>query len=100
MRSLPMSAILVKMPPQMRSTVAPRLSPMAKPMKLAPTSSDGMNIMIPIMKNNSTLTKSMPIDMPDCSGIAKVFRASPRRLANAVRLLARVLIRIPNHATL
>jgi hypothetical protein len=28
-----MSAILVKMPPAMRSAEAPRLSPMAKPMK-------------------------------------------------------------------
>jgi len=33
MRSAPMSAILVKMPPQMRRAEAPRDSPMAKPMK-------------------------------------------------------------------
>ncbi len=36
MRSAPMSAILVKMPPAMRSTAAPSDSPIAKPMKHGP----------------------------------------------------------------
>jgi hypothetical protein len=36
MRSEPMSAILVKMPPAMRSAEAPSDSPMAKPMKQEP----------------------------------------------------------------
>jgi hypothetical protein len=35
-RSLPMSAILVKIPPAMRSAEAPSDSPMAKPMKQDP----------------------------------------------------------------
>jgi len=35
-RSEPMSAILVKMPPAMRRADAPSDSPMAKPMKQAP----------------------------------------------------------------
>ena len=35
-KSLPMSAILVKMPPAMRSADAPSDSPMAKPMKQGP----------------------------------------------------------------
>ena len=35
-RSAPMSAILVKMPPAMRSAAAPSDSPMAKPMKQGP----------------------------------------------------------------
>ena len=35
-RSEPMSAILVKMPPAMRSAAAPSDSPMAKPMKQGP----------------------------------------------------------------
>ena len=35
-RSAPMSAILVKMPPATRSTAAPSDSPMAKPMKQGP----------------------------------------------------------------
>jgi hypothetical protein len=36
MRSEPMSAIFVKMPPAMRSAEAPSDSPMAKPMKHGP----------------------------------------------------------------
>src|SRR5438132_50498 len=36
MRSEPMSAILVKMPPAIRSAAAPRDSPIAKPMKHGP----------------------------------------------------------------
>jgi peptide/nickel transport system ATP-binding protein len=36
MRSEPMSAILVKIPPQIRRAEAPRDSPMAKPMNAAP----------------------------------------------------------------
>ena len=43
-RSEPMSAILVKMPPQIRRTDAPRDSPIANPMKQGPTSSRGRNI--------------------------------------------------------
>jgi hypothetical protein len=35
-RSDPMSAILVKMPPAIRSAAAPSDSPMAKPMKQGP----------------------------------------------------------------
>jgi hypothetical protein len=35
-RSEPMSAILVKMPPAMRSAAAPSDSPIAKPMKHGP----------------------------------------------------------------
>jgi len=42
MRSEPMSAILVKMPPQILSALAPRDSPIAKPMKLGPARSLGM----------------------------------------------------------
>ena len=72
---------------------------MANPIKLAPTSDDGMNIKMAIMQNSSTLTSSMPIDIPDCSGIESVASALPARLANAVRLLACVLMRMPNQAT-
>ncbi len=36
MRSAPMSAIFVKMPPAMRSAAAPSDSPIAKPMKQGP----------------------------------------------------------------
>src|SRR3546814_9433428 len=70
-RSAPMSAILVKMPPQMRSAEAPSDSPMAKPMKHGPTSADGRNARMQIMKNNSTHTSSSPTLMPDWSGIIR-----------------------------
>ena len=68
-RSAPISAILVKIPPQMRRAAAPSDSPMAKPMNDGPTSSDGRNIRMQIMKNSSTDTSSMPIDMPERSGM-------------------------------
>src|SRR5216110_3774555 len=67
-RSEPMSAIFVKMPPQMRSTLAPSDSPMANPMKQGPTNSRGRNIKMQIMKNSSTATSSSPTLMPERSG--------------------------------
>src|SRR5438445_1061799 len=98
-RSLPMSAIFVKMPPQMRSTDAPSDSPMAKPMKHGPTSSRGRNMRMQIMKNNSTATSSRPTRMPERSGMPSVARGLPLSAENAVRELATVLMRMPNHAT-
>src|SRR6478609_6943684 len=68
-RSEPMSAILVKIPPQIRSTEAPSDSPMAKPMKHGPMSSRGRNIRMQIMKNNSTATSNKPMLMPERSGM-------------------------------
>ena len=94
-----MSAIFVKMPPQMRSTVAPSDSPMAKPMKQGPTRLFGRNTRMLIMKNNSTETSSNPMLMPDCSGMDNVRSGFPFSAENAVRLLACVLMRMPNHAT-
>src|SRR4051812_24400996 len=98
MRSEPMSAILVKMPPQMRSTDAPNDSPMANPMKQGPTSSRGRNTRMQIMKNNSTQTSSRPTLMPERSGMSSVASALPLREENAVREFATVLIRMPNQA--
>ncbi len=49
--------------------------------------------------NSSTLMSSIPMLMPALSGIAKAGNAFPLRLANAVRELAKVLIRMPNQAT-
>src|SRR5437867_4277818 len=69
-RSEPMSAILVKIPPAMRKAAAPRLSPIAKPMKHGPAYSPGTNNRIKSMMSNSTLIKSMPMLMPAFSGIA------------------------------
>src|SRR5580704_2742909 len=99
MRSEPMSAILVKMPPQMRRTLAPRDSPMAKPMKQGPTSSPGRNFRMQIMKNNSTETSNMPTLMPERSGMPSVARGLPLSAEKAARELATVLMRMPNHAT-
>src|ERR1700744_1219561 len=63
-RSDPMSAILVKIPPPMRSTEAPSDSPMAKPMKQGPASLGGMKAKMPIMQASSTQTSNRPMLMP------------------------------------
>src|ERR1700744_2666122 len=97
-RSEPMSAILVKMPPQMRSTDAPSDSPMAKPMKQGPMRSRGRNIRMQIMKNNSTATSNSPMLIPERSGMPSVAKGLPLSAENAVRELEMVLMRIPNHA--
>ena len=98
-RSLPMSAIFVKMPPQMRSTLAPSDSPIAKPMKHGPTRLFGKKTRMLIMKKSSTQTSSRPTLMPERSGMPTIAAGLPRNAANAVRLLAVVLMRMPNHAT-
>src|SRR5882762_139138 len=97
-RSEPMSAILVKIPPQMRSTDAPSDSPMTKPMKHGPVSWP-RNIRMQIMKNNSTATSSRPTLMPERNGMPSVASGLPLSAENAVRELATVLMRMPNHAT-
>ena len=99
MRSEPMSAILVKMPPAMRRAEAPSDSPMANPMKQAPAYSRGTYSRIRSMMRSSTLMSSMPTLMPARRGMEYTGKASPRRLAKAVRELANVLMRMPNQAT-
>ena len=94
-----MSAILVKMPPAIRSAAAPSDSPMAKPRKQAPATSAGMKSRIASMKSSSTEISIIPTLIPERSGMSQTGQALPRRLANAVRELARVLIRMPNQAT-
>src|SRR5246127_406539 len=98
-RSEPMSAILVKMPPQMRSALAPSDSPMAKPMKHGPTRALGRKTRMQIMKNNSTHTSSSPTLMPERKGMPRVASGLPRSAENAVREFAVVLMRMPNQAT-
>ena len=83
-----MSAILVKMPPPMRSAAAPSDSPMAKPMKHGPARVGGMNSRMPIMQTSSTQTSSRPMLMPERSGMSSVCSELPRSEANAARLLA------------
>ncbi|CAM5792353.1 hypothetical protein CPER28S_03018 [Cellulomonas persica] len=94
-----MSAILVKMPPAMRSALAPSDSPIAKPMKHAPAISRGRNMRMISIISSSRLISTMPIDMPALSGMRCRGSGLPRRLANATRLLASVFTRMPNHAT-
>ena len=94
-----MSAILVKMPPAMRSAEAPSDSPIAKPRKQAPAYSPGMNSRMASMNSSSTEISIMPTLMPERSGMSHTGNALPLRLANAVRELASVLMRMPYHAT-
>ncbi len=51
------------------------------------------------MMNNSVEISSMPMEMPDFIGMAYTGNALPSKEANAVRLLASVLMRMPNQAT-
>src|ERR1051325_4017550 len=97
-RSDPMSAILVKMPPQMRTTLAPSDSPMAKPIKQGPARSL-RKMRMQIMKNNSTATSSKPTLLPQRSGMPRVASGLPFSAEKAVRELDVVLMRMPNQAT-
>src|SRR5215212_9023394 len=99
MRSEPMSAIFVKMPPAIRSAAAPSDSPMAKPMNTGPAYSAGTNRRMQSMITSSVEISSMPMDIPARSGIEYVGNGLPRSDANAVREFANVLMRMPNHAT-
>lgn len=94
-----MSAILVKMPPAIRSAEAPSDSPTANPMKHAPATSAGRNSRMTSIISSSRLISTIPIDMPDCSGMRCTGSGRPASDANAVRELASVLTRMPNHAT-
>jgi len=99
MRSEPMSAIFVKMPPAMRSAEAPSDSPMAKPRNDAPAASLGTNSRMMSIMISSTQIRSTPMLMPACSGISYTWSGLPLSDANAVRLFAYVFMRMPNHAT-
>src|SRR5206468_12361312 len=99
MRSDPMSAIFVKMPPAMRSAAAPSDSPIAKPMKHGPAYSCGTKSRIASMIRSSVEMSSMPMDMPALRGIEYVGKGLPFSDAKAVREFAKVLMRMPNHAT-
>jgi len=86
------------MPPAMRSAEAPRDSPMAKPMKHEPAISAGRNSMMASIANSSTEISIMPTLMPERIGMSWQAYGLPRSDANAVRLLAKVLTRMPYHA--
>ena len=69
MRSEPMSAIFVKMPPQILRTLAPSDSPMAKPTKQAPALSGFTKRNMESIMISSTLTRRRPMLIPDWRGI-------------------------------
>src|SRR6516162_7764873 len=98
-RSEPMSAILVKIPPAMRRAEAPSDSPMAKPRKPMPTIWRSTKSRMMTIITSSSEIRNRPIDIPARRGILTTSQGSPRRAANAVRALANVLTRIPYHAT-
>ncbi len=98
-RSEPMSAIFVKMPPAIRRAEAPSDSPMAKPRKQTPTIWRFTNNRMMTIITSSSEIRNRPIDIPDRSGIFTTSHGSPRSEANAVRQLAYVLMRMPYHAT-
>ncbi len=99
-RSEPISAILVNIPPAIRNALAPRDSPMAKPIKLAPASSRGTNIKMANIIISSTQINSTPMLIPASRPIFKSLRGFLSRLENADRLLASVFMRMPYQATL
>ena len=98
-KSEPISAIFVKIPPATRSADAPSDSPIAKPIKHAPASSPGTNSKITSIMINSIDTSKTPILMPACSGMFKIFSGLPFKAVNAVLEFANVFILIPNQAT-
>ena len=87
-RSDPMSAILVKMPPAIRSAAAPSDSPMAKPMKQGPANSPGTKRRMMSMRTSSTAIRSIPMLIPALRGISSVGYGFPFSPAKAVRELA------------
>jgi len=98
MRSEPISAIFVKIPPAILSAEAPRDSPIAKPMKQGPARSFEKNkdadhkekLNTDKEKTNAHTGFERNIDYPT---------GFPARDAKAVRAFAFVLILMPNHAT-
>ncbi len=69
-RSEPMSAILVKMPPAMRSAEAPSDSPIAKPRKQAVAMSAGTNMRMASIMISSVEMSTMPTLMPERIGMS------------------------------
>jgi hypothetical protein len=93
-----MSAILVKMPPAMRSAAAPSDSPMAKPMKQGRRSRRDE-------EQDAEHDQQLDRDEQHADAHAGLQRdrvgreGLPAALAKAVRELANVLTRMPNQAT-
>ena len=87
------------MPPATLSAEAPKLSPIAKPIKQAPARFPGTNNKITSIKINSTETSKTPMLMPAFKGTFKQFKGFDFRAKNEVLAFANVFILIPNQAT-
>ena len=98
-RSEPISAIFVKIPPATRSAEAPKDSPIAKPIKHAPASSPGTNSKMISIIINSIDTSKTPMLIPALRGMLRMFSGFPLSAVNAVLEFASVFILIPNQAT-
>ena len=81
-KSEPMSAILVKIPPAIRSTEAPSDSPIAKPKKQYPTMLRGTKSKMIIIITNSSEIKNNPTEIPERNGI---FTTSHGRFFNEAK---------------
>ena len=98
-KSDPISAILVKIPPAILSAEAPSDSPIAKPIKQAPAKCPGISNKITNIIINSIHTNITPMLIPAFKGIFKRLSGFFSNEANAIRELASVFIRIPKAAT-
>ena len=98
-RSEPISAIFVNIPPAIRNALAPRDSPMAKPIKHAPARSPGIKSKIISISVSSTHIRTTPILMPARRGMLSKSSGLRRKEANAIRAFAYVFMRTPNQAT-
>src|SRR5438093_4313594 len=85
-RSEPMSAIFVKMPPAMRRHEAPSDSPMANPRKQKPTIWRSTKSRMMTIITSSSEIRNKPIDMPARSGMLTTSHGTPRSEAKAVRV--------------
>ena len=94
-RSEPISAIFVKIPPAILRADAPSDSPIANPIKQAPDKCAGIRRSITNIKNNSTQIKTTPILMPAFRGMLRSLRGCLFNEAKAILELARVFILMP-----
>ena len=99
-KSEPISAIFVNIPPATRSAEAPNDSPIAKPMKHAPARLPGTKSKIISIIINSIDTSKTPMLIPALSGMFRILSGFPLRAVNAVLEFANVFILMPNQATI
>ena len=72
-KSEPISAIFVKMPPATLNALAPNDSPIAKPIKQAPAKCPGIKSKIASINKSSTLTSKRPMLIPVLKGSCMIW---------------------------